>query len=589
MLGRILMLAGLAALAAPCPAEESSPPDTIVVTATRSEISITEAIVPVTIIGRDAIEQSLATDLAELLRFEAGIDIARNGGPGQASSVFLRGTESNHTLVLIDGVRINPATIGGAPLQHVDPEVIERVEIVKGARSSLYGTDAIGGVINIITRRATDAYLETGAGGGRMNTRTGYVSGGGSSRSLEFGGTLNWQETDGYPPSRDSDVARGYRNLNASAYATRHFGTSDVTLRHWRAGGRVEYLDFFLTPLDQDFVSSSTALELNNRIGETGRSKLILSHTTDEIEQNQSADYVDSRRGTLDWQYSFDAGGHALAAGVYVADETASTASFGTGFEEDTLVRAVFVQDYLAAGPNRAFLAARYTDHESFGGELTWNAEYARDLGERWTLTAGIGHAFRAPDATDRYGFGGNADLRPEIADEVQLGAEFTASARQRIRIEYFRNDIDDLIEFDLDEFVLRNIGRAEIRGVQFGYEYTGEAFVVRADYLRQSADNATGGGRLLRRPEESLTLNYTQNLGPHRLGLSLLASGDRVDFAGSLPGFVLVNLTAQLAMTARWRANVRIENVLDTEYETAAGFPMQSRSAFAEISYHWQ
>ena len=117
---------------------------------------------PVTVITREDIELSLATDLSELLRFEAGIDIGRNGGPGQATSIFLRGTESNHTLVLIDGVRMNPSTIGGAAIQNIAPEVIERVEIVKGARSALFGTDAIGGVINIITRRADEGYFEAG-------------------------------------------------------------------------------------------------------------------------------------------------------------------------------------------------------------------------------------------------------------------------------------------------------------------------------------------------------------------------------------------------------------------------------------------
>ena len=118
------------------PPAKSAVLDTIIVTATRSEIALRDATVPVTVIGREQIEQSLASDLAELLRFEAGLDIARNGGPGQATSLFLRGTESNHTLVLIDGVRINPGTIGGAPIQHIAPELVERVEIVKGAREN---------------------------------------------------------------------------------------------------------------------------------------------------------------------------------------------------------------------------------------------------------------------------------------------------------------------------------------------------------------------------------------------------------------------------------------------------------------------
>ena len=113
-------------------AADNAPDETIIVTATRTEAPLSDAIVPVTVIGRDDIELSMAADLAELLRVQAGIDIGRNGGPGQATSVFLRGTESNHTLVLVDGVRINPGTIGGAAVQHIAPELIERVEIVQG-------------------------------------------------------------------------------------------------------------------------------------------------------------------------------------------------------------------------------------------------------------------------------------------------------------------------------------------------------------------------------------------------------------------------------------------------------------------------
>jgi vitamin B12 transporter len=274
---------------------------------------------------------------------------------------------------------------------------------------------------------------------------------------------------------------------------------------------------------------------------------------------------------------------------IYLTNEDASTLSFGSGFDEETAARAVFAQDAFSHGRHRLFLAGRYTDYDSFGSEFTWNAEYAYDIGERWTVSAGLGHAFRAPDATDRYGFGGNPDLRPEVADEIQLGAEFRASLRQTVRLELYSNDIDDLIEFDLADFTLRNIGRAEIRGAQLGYEYNGDDYSLKADLLKQSAENATDGLRLLRRPEESLTLNYLRNVGPHRIGIALLASGDREDFGVTLPGYVLTNLTGQLAFGDNWKLNLRLENIFDREYETAANFRMQGRGAYAELKYRWQ
>jgi vitamin B12 transporter len=571
-------------------AAESVPQDHIIVTATRTEIPLENAIVPVTVITRQDIEQSLAADLAELLRFEAGIDIGRNGGPGQSTSVFLRGTDSNHTLVLIDGVRINPGTIGGAAVQHIAPETIERIEIVKGARSALFETDAIGGVVNIITRQGEAKYFESSVGTGSFDTRTALVSAGGRSETASIGVTVNWQDTDGFSSSKQSGIARGYDNLSANFHAGLQLASSYVTLRHWQGTGNNEYFDFFLTPLDQDFRLASTAVEVRTALSHDMQSKLVVSHIDDSIEQNQSADFVESKRYALDWQVSMPKGNHEWVGGIYLVDETASSLSFGSGFEADSRVRAIFLEDQWSQGVHRTFVAARLSDHDAFGNHFTWNAEYSRSLGERWTLNAGLGHAFRAPDATDRFGFGGRPDLKPEVADEVQVALRYRPDSRHTLDLELYRNDIDDLIEFDLSTFELRNIGRAEIRGAELGWEYRGEGFSVRTSIVRQSADNAIENVRLVRRAEESMTVNLQKDLGKHRVGLSLLASGDREDVGGiHLPGYVLANLTGQLAVADRWRLNARIENLFDRDYETAAGFRMQERSFFVDLGYSWQ
>lgn len=571
-------------------AADISPGETIIVTATRTPIPLSDATVPVTVITREDIELSLASDLSELLRFEAGIDIGRNGGPGQATSIFLRGTESNHTLVLIDGVRMNPSTIGGAAIQNITPEVIERIEIVKGARSALFGTDAIGGVINIITRRADRAYFEGGFGGGSFASQSGHVSGGNRNDDSEFGLNLNWQTTDGYAPRMESDITRGYENLSANFYGAKRFDANEISVRHWRGEGNVEYLDFFLNPVDQDFENAVTAIELDTRVSKSGNSKLIMSFTQDEIEQNQAPDFVSSERLSVDWQYSHAFGKHTLTGGLFAVEEDASALSFGSGFREDTSIRALFVQDQAVLGRHKGFVALRLTDHENFGNHTTWNAEYAFAISDALTLNLGLGHAFRAPDASDRFGFGGSPDLKPELADERQLALRYAPGGRHSLEFEFYANDIEDLIEFDLQSFALKNLNEAEIRGVQLGYEYRGENFMVRADIVRQQADDAATGARLLRRAERTASFSYTQNIGLHRLGLSVLASGDRVDFGGvKLPGYVVANLTGQLQLSDAWQLNARIENLLDTEYQTAANYRMQEQSGFLELKYSWR
>jgi vitamin B12 transporter len=577
-------------IAANAHAVDLNPGDTIIVTATRTEIPLDDAIVPVTVITREDIELSMATDLAELLRFEAGIDIGRNGGPGQATSIFMRGTESNHTLVLVDGVRINPGTLGGAAIQHIAPGVIERIEIVKGARSALFGTDAIGGVINIITRRATNTYVEASAGTGSFDSQSGYVSGGRHGDNGEFGITLNWQSTDGYAPRTDSDIERGYDNVSANLYASRRIGSSDLSFRHWQTGGNVEYLDFFLNPVDQDFDNMATALEWSSKLAEHGSSKLVVSYMEDSISQNQVDDFVESNRISFDWQYSHAFREHTVTGGIFGIDETASTLSFGSGFEEDTAVRAVFFQDQWSHKRHRTFVAVRLTDHETFGNHTTWNAEYAFKFNDDWTLNAGLGHAFRAPDSTDRFGFGGNPDLAPEQADEAQLSLHYAPGSRHRFDLELYRNDIEDLIEFNLLTYELENIAAAEIRGAELGYEFRGDSFVLRAELLRQRAENAATSERLLRRAEEVFTISYARDIGEHRFGLSVVASGDREDFGGViLDGYVLANLTGQISLAKSWTLNARIENLFDTEYQTAENFRMQERSGFVELKYRWR
>jgi len=577
----------LSASASLAHASDISPSDTIIVTATRTEIPLEQATVPVRVITREDIELSLATDLAELLRFEAGIDIGRNGGPGQATSFFMRGTESNHTLVLIDGVRMNPGTIGGAAIQHISPEVIERVEIVKGARSALFGTDAIGGVINIITRRADESHIEGGAGAGSFDSRSAFLSGGFGNENNQVGFTLDWQDTAGFPPRVGSDIDRGYDNLSLNVHAAHDIGDGEIGLRHWHAEGTVEYLDFFLAPVDQDFRNSVTAFQVDKQFSGRGTSKLIVSHMLDRIVQNQSDDFVESDRFSLDWQHTLAFTEHTVTAGLFAMQETAKTLSFGSGFEEDTDVAAVFLQDQWIRGRHRSFVAARLTDHEAFRTQTTYNVEYGYELTPDWTLRAGLGRAFRAPDATDRYGFGGNPDLDPEVADEFQVGLGYAPGGRHSADIEFYANDIEDLIEFDFATFTLVNIDTAEIRGMQLGYEYLGDTFSLRGDLVRQRAENTSTGSRLLRRAEESFTLSYTQDIGRHKLGLSVLASGDRADFGGAtLPGYVVASLTGQVQISAALQLTARVENLFDTDYQTATDFRMQGRSTFVELKY---
>ena len=569
------------------------PEPTVIVTATRVPTPVDEVLAPVVLIDRDTIERSNATDTAELLRFHAGFDLGRNGGPGQPTALFIRGAESNHTLVLVDGLRINPGTIGLPALQNISPDMVERIEVVKGPRSAVWGSDAIGGVVNIVTRRGSQTGWVMEAGYGDYDTRRASLVGGfalGEKADLDLG--VSWLDSDGFPTRTGDTVDRGFDNLNANIALRADVGPADVTVRHWRTSGTSEYSDFFLTPVDQDFVTATTAAEVRLPAGEKGEARFAVAHLEDEITQNQSPDFLQTDRNTFEAQYDWrPTGVHALSIGGMYFREKASSESFGEGFEADTDSFNAYVQDSITSGPHSALLALGYTDHETAGTAVTWNAEYGYTFNEaRTRVYALAGSGFRAPDATDRFGFGGNANLAPEVADEIQLGLRYTAGAGNTFKLELYRNDIDDLIEFDLGTFELRNIAAAEIRGAELSWDFQNDDFSIRTSIVRQSAENPLDDVRLLRRAEKRMTVNLVRHFGDHRLGMSILASGDREDFgATKLPGYALVNLTGQVAIGDRWRVNAKVENLFDRQYETAAGFRMQELSAFLELRYAWR
>jgi len=462
--------------------------DETVVTATRTPVSLDAVGAPVIVISRDDIERSLASDVSELLQAHAGLEIARNGGPGQTASLFTRGTESNHTVVLIDGVRINPGTIGGAALQNIAPESIERIEIVKGPRSSLYGTDAIGGVVQLFTRGAAKDGASAGATFGSDNTQQMFGDVAltpGEKMRLGFGGS--YAESEGMPVFVDDDLDRGYRNVTGRA-SLEYAATDALTLRAraWQTHGRTEYSsqtfsDPPYAPASQDFENSVYSAEAEYRRAEGFGVRATVSHALDDIDQLQAGfgpaefDYARTARTNVDVQVDLARmGTHALSFGLQRSDENTRAQSFGTVFDEDTVVTQAFVQDQFEIGRLTSRLALGGVDHETFGSELTWNAEFGAAFGTGTRVTLSGGTAFRAPDSTDRFGFGGNPDLDPEVSEQVELTVRQKIGDRHHLSLSAFDNRIDDLIDYVVTDFVTfdgqnENIERARIKGVELG------------------------------------------------------------------------------------------------------------------------
>ena len=570
--------------------------DHIFVTATRTPTPLDEILASVLVIDRAAIEASAAGDVPELLRFHAGLELARNGGPGQTTAVFIRGADSNHTLVLVDGVRINPGTIGLAALQNIPPAMIERIEVVKGPRSALYGTDAIGGVINVITRRGARDGWSAEAGFGDYDTRQAGLNGGFATGRVEFELGAYWADSAGFPTRSDDQTDRGYDNLSATAQLRAAVGRAEVALRHWSAQGTTEYSDFYLTPVDQDYQDSTTALAVSWPVGADARVEVGGSRFEDRIEQNQSADHLKTVRYTTtaqaDWRATAT---QSLAAGAMYSSEQASSESYGTAMRADTGTLNLFVQDSLASGPHRGLVALGYTDHETAGNAWTWNLEYGYTLAGGTQLYGLVGSGFRAPDATDRYGFGGNPDLEPERSNNYEAGVRNRFAGRHTVSLAAFRNDIDDLIEFvtlSYDPFYgeNENVDRARIEGIEAAYEYDAAPWRVRLEAIHQDPRNLTTDEELFRRASDSVTLTAQRRFGPVALGLDVLYAGERKDFGWpepvTLASYVLANLTASWQVTRSLAVSGRIENLLNEQYELADTFNTPDRGLYVSVRY---
>lgn len=577
--------------------------DNILVTATRYPILEDRALIPVNVIGPEEIERSAASDLTDLLRMQPGIDAVRAGGPGQQTSLFLHGTESNHVLVLVDGVRINAGSVGIAAVGSISPDLVERIEIVKAPRTSLYGEDAIGGVINVITRRPQDGQLSASGGTGTFGRRELDLAGGRTIGGLDISLMAHRTRYDDVPVLEGPfpDLEHELTTLNGRI--GRKVSDWDVEGRFWQATGTTGYFsqqcnaDYSVcadVPLDQDSINRVTALRLDRRFGPRLSTRVDTGVSVDDVDQNQGDDFVRSERWHLDWQNDLLLGGdRRMIAGAYLSREDVSAVSLGSALQaDDTDVAAAYVEYAGTYGRHGTTLAARYSDHDAFGAHWTWNAEYGLDLGPSLRLVSSAGHAVRAPGVYDRFGPFGNQGLDPEESLSLQAGARWRTGEASLFSFSLFRTRIDDLIDFDFAVNRLRNLARARIHGGEASWERSGDTWRWRVSGLIQDPEDAATGAPLLRRAERTFSTTLTRTAGTLTTGLEFLAVASREDFAGPLPGYGIASLTALWQVTGRVAVRARMDNVFDRDYVPAwynfgQPYAAAGRSIYGEVA--WQ
>lgn len=608
----ILITAGILGGAMPSPAQppNSVPPvfdESILVSATLEEEAPEEVPASVTLIDRDEIEDRQATGVAELLRTVPGVDVARSGSPGKVTSVFVRGANSNHTLVLWNGVRLNDPFFGGFDWAFLPAEGVSRVEVARGPFSALYGSEAIGGVVQVVTAAAPGARvrLEGGSrdflrGSASAATRTGPVR-------LEAAGHVRRGEG-----VLDNDDFDGEEGTVRAVWEVGRSASLGVVARANRSEIGLPF-DFLGQPsperrqerdtvqLAVPFTWSSGPWEIEGHLDRSAVDLAVRDPQTPSAASDTEAERTAGRVVVTRRFGGGDGGSWAAVGADWQREEVSDATSSGVNLDaRSQSTRSAFGELFVRSGRWTVDLGLRHDDHDAFGGETSFKAGAAVRLTPALRLRGSYGEGFRAPSIGDLFfpGFG-NPDLEPERSESYELGADWRTSAGGagdgpgpspaggpwRVSLVAFQTDLDDLIVFDFARSLPLNLGRARSRGVELAVGYEGRAFGLRTSATVQDPEDLETGEQLLRRPEEKadavLTVRPAERWTVNAVGRYV---GERPDFGATLESYTTLDLAASLQATQRLEPYARVENVLDEDYREVAGFPAPGRTWIAGL-----
>lgn len=578
----------------------------VVVTATRQPISADEALASVDVIERDEIARAGHSGLLGLLASRPGVQMARNGGPGSSGSVFIRGANSGHTLLLVDGVRIGSATSGSPVLETIPLEIIERIEILRGPASALYGADALGGVIQVFTRKGREGFQPSArVGVGSDGAREASATLAGGDERLRYSVTAGHERSDGFNARPDAQTEQdrdddGFREDYLSASVALDLGGND------ELGASVLYSDMrnwfdAAEPFDSylDKRAESYGLHLRKQHTAEWTSTLRFGHSVDALE-NQSSATMESRFDTtqrqLSWQHDVALGGGSLMAAYEFLQQRVQTTS---DYEKTRRHINAFLLGWGGEfDRHHVQLNARHDRNSQFGSKTTGSAAYGYRLTPEWRAHASIGTAFKAPTFNDLYFpiecygawgcFGGNPDLEPEEALNREVGVAWERNGVS-VDLTYFNNRIKNLI--DWSSGIATNVGRADIQGVEASLSALLGDYRLRASVDLLDAEDEDTGDQLGRRARVGGALAVERVAGAWTWGVEWNGQGRRYDrvpnaASGRMSGYGLVDAYVHYALARDWSVELRANNLLDKDYELAKGFGTQGTNAFVALRY---
>ena len=608
----------------------------VFVTATRTPTPIKNVIADVTLISEDEIKRAGSASLQELLQKQPGIEIANLGGAGKVSTIGIRGTSSTHSVILVDGIRLSAATTGFTAIEHIPLSQIEKIEIVRGPASSLYGQDAIGGVIQIFTKKGLNGFKPyVGIGYGSYNTSNFQSGIRGGNDQTTYAINFSTINSDGFSafvpnsanPSNSINLDKdGYKNYSLSSSLNHKINQDyEIDLQYFSSKGKNQF--------DNRFASSSPsfhgnyrneikletyAMNLRGQINKVWQSNIKLSQSTDKYldlqkfnssippfgeDDSNLNDLYQTTQDQLNWQNNI-----ALPRGSInlIYDFLKQRIKTTDLYETTQRTNHGFMVGYNLLENNHNFQANLRKDFNSaYDDAVTGNIGYAYALNSNWTLASSYGTAFVSPSFNYLYSLAspyalGNPNLKPEKSKNIEASMRYRDDSSS-LSLTVFQNKIDDFIIYSNPNFITdsrtttQNLNKAEIQGLTIsGDQFLGH-FQIKGSLTTQSAKNEDTDLYLPRRAKTFGNINLNYYVGYWNIGIEEIFSNKRFDNKENtvkLSGYSVTNIVADYKFNENLNLNFRLNNVFDKDYslaaEGASGFRYQTpgRSLFANLRY---
>lgn len=551
--------------------------DPIVVTASKSEEKASAVPARITIIQPQILEQSPIASLPDLLMTEAAINMVQSGGYGQSASIFLRGAESDQTLILRDGVRLNSNSSGAAALPFIDTTDIKQIEILKGPASVLYGTDAIGGVVQLVTKVPTKSSVFTTNEVGENKTYKSLV--GADIAENGFYAQIRGQrlETDGTPVKEIVDAPNA--SFDQKGFSTK-FGVEKenfaASIDYSKNKGNSAY-DNSGNLTNQDF--QNEVINLKGKFNFTDQIELNtrLSQFKDDTEQKDANylgtyDFVHSKTQEAEiynkWNFTNN---QNLMIGITHRKNEGDVVSFGSPYKEDVNSTGYFIQhQYNQSGLNTQ-VGVRLEDNEKFGTHTVAQGAIRYQLLPLTSVYANIGSAFKAPTLNDLYGFGGNQDLKPEESLSYEIGFDQQLAYNIRTGLSLYTTKVDNLINYGISQ--MENVDKAKFEGAEAYIKWQGENLYTNLgfNYVRSKDENT--GEDLSRRPRQNISLTTGWQDEKYALSATVVANSKYDNTAYdtvSVPGHLRIDMHGQYTINEHLQVFSNIQNIGDVKYRTA-------------------